>query len=64
MAIKLKPKEDHGNYHFSEKGRMAIAHLALEGIYPTPEVLADMALFDQGMLTEDELIEKTHCRKV
>jgi len=46
----------------SENTKRALANLALEGISPSPQLLADLKLVDSGQLTEDEFLARAIAR--
>lgn len=46
----------------SESSKRALASLALEGISPSPQLLADLKLVDSGQLTEDEFLARAIAR--
>jgi integrase len=46
----------------SENTKRALASLALEGISPSPQLLADLKLVDSGQLTEDEFLARAIVR--
>jgi hypothetical protein len=46
----------------SENTQRALASLALEGIAPSPQLLADLKLVDAGQLTEDEFLARAIAR--
>jgi hypothetical protein len=42
----------------SERSQQTLANLALEGITPSPALMADIKLFDAGKITLDELLAR------
>ena len=43
----------------SPESRKALASLRLEGIYPSEEALADMVLFDTGIISMQEFRQRS-----
>lgn len=42
--------------------KRSLANLALEGISPSPQLLADLKLVDSGQLSEDEFLARAIAR--
>ncbi|MBA2651880.1 MAG: antitoxin VbhA family protein [Tatlockia sp.] len=50
--------------HLSEQSKRALANLNLEGIKPTPALLADMKQLDNGLITEEQFLQRAINRAV
>ena len=62
MIMSIYGSEAIDTETLNENTKRALANLALEGISPSPQLLADLKLVDSGQLTEDEFLARAIAR--
>jgi hypothetical protein len=61
MSSKYKTDSIHQD-NLSEDAKRTLIDLELEGIFPSPELLADIRLLDSGKLTKEQFLERAIVR--